>query len=163
MDLSASVAIEKRINDLRNLLRQRNVSDVDNHVYTYEAGTVFMDMVRECEKTGDYVMNVLEARLGIDHNGLHFKGVYIDTGAKLVYVDRQNVYFTRPEYNLLKFFLENPDRDLSREEIQAILPEGTVLSDRTVDLYFARVRKKIGPYAAHLVSRPDAGYRLQSE
>ena len=65
--LEDSIEVEKQINELRNNLRQQNVTDVDNHVYTYEAGTVFMDMVNECEKTGDYVMNVLEARLGTDH------------------------------------------------------------------------------------------------
>ena len=66
--LEDSIEVEKQINALRNTLRQRTLADVDNHVYTYEAGTVFMDMVNECEKTGDYVMNVLEARLGVDHN-----------------------------------------------------------------------------------------------
>ena len=70
--LEDSIDIEKRINALRDTLRQRNLDDVDNHVYTYEAGTVFVDMVNECEKTGDYVMNVLEARLGIDHNDPRF-------------------------------------------------------------------------------------------
>ena len=63
-----SIEVEKKMNALRNELRQRNIDDVENNVYTYEAGTVFMDMVNECEKTGDYVMNVMEARLGIDHN-----------------------------------------------------------------------------------------------
>ncbi len=66
--LSESISIERRINELRNEMRQRNVSAVDNHEYSYEAGTVFMDMINECEKTGDYIINVLEARLGVDHN-----------------------------------------------------------------------------------------------
>ena len=162
VQLSASIQLEKRINEFRNLLRQRNATNVDNHVYSYEAGTVFMDMVNECEKTGDYVMNVLEARLGVDHKGLHFQGILIDTGAKLVSVDRQNVYFTKPEYNLLKYFLENPDKVCTRQELQSIMPEGTVLSERTIDLYFARIRKKIGPYAACLVSDPDQGYSLRT-
>ena len=68
VNMEDSIEVEKKMNALRNALRQRNVTDVDNHVYTYEAGTVFMDMVNECEKSGDYVMNVMEARLGIDHN-----------------------------------------------------------------------------------------------
>ena len=66
--LSESISIERRINELRNEMRQRNVDAVDNHEYSYEAGTVFMDMINECEKTGDYIINVLEARLGVDHN-----------------------------------------------------------------------------------------------
>ena len=76
--LEESIDIEKKINALRDTLRQRNIEDVDNHVYTYEAGTVFVDMVNECEKTGDYVMNVLEARLGIDHNDPQFKEIIPD-------------------------------------------------------------------------------------
>jgi phosphate:Na+ symporter len=63
-DIRDSISIEREINGLRDSLRAQNIKDVDNHVYSYEAGTVFMDMVSECEKTGDYIMNVVEARLG---------------------------------------------------------------------------------------------------
>ncbi|MCR4909667.1 MAG: Na/Pi cotransporter family protein [Bacteroidales bacterium] len=63
-DIRDSLSIEREINGLRDSLRAQNIKDVDNHVYSYEAGTVFMDMVSECEKTGDYIMNVVEARLG---------------------------------------------------------------------------------------------------
>ena len=69
-DINESIEVEKKINALRNTLRQQNIDNVDDRVYSYEAGTVFMDMVNECEKTGDYVMNVLEARMGVDHNNM---------------------------------------------------------------------------------------------
>ena len=64
--LDQSNEIEARINELRDTLRARNIQDVENNVYTYEAGNVFMDMISESEKTGDYVMNVVEARLGVE-------------------------------------------------------------------------------------------------
>ena len=64
--LDESVQIEGKINELRDTLRVRNIQDVENNVYTYEAGNVFMDMISESEKTGDYVMNVVEARLGVE-------------------------------------------------------------------------------------------------
>ena len=64
--LDRSNEIEARINELRDTLRVRNIQDVENNVYTYEAGNVFMDMITESEKTGDYVMNVVEARLGVE-------------------------------------------------------------------------------------------------
>ena len=64
--LDQSNEIEARINELRDMLRIRNIQDVENNVYTYEAGNVFMDMITESEKTGDYVMNVVEARLGVE-------------------------------------------------------------------------------------------------
>ncbi|MBO4470059.1 MAG: Na/Pi cotransporter family protein [Bacteroidales bacterium] len=64
--LDQSNEIEARINELRDSLRVKNIQDVENNVYTYEAGNVFMDMITESEKTGDYVMNVVEARLGVE-------------------------------------------------------------------------------------------------
>ena len=56
--------IENEINNYRNQLKSQNISDVNNHVYTYAIGTIYMDIVSECEKLGDYVVNVVEARMG---------------------------------------------------------------------------------------------------
>lgn len=63
--LSESEAIEARINNLRNTLKQANIDNLDKHVYGYDNGTVFIDLIGECEKTGDYIMNVVEARFGV--------------------------------------------------------------------------------------------------
>ena len=43
----------------------KGITDVNNHEYTYAVGTIYMDLINECEKLGDYVVNVVEARLGI--------------------------------------------------------------------------------------------------
>ncbi len=157
--LTPSAEIEMQINALRTTLKQKNLDNLDNHVYGYDSGTLFNDFVSECEKTGDYIMNVVEARLGAARNGVRFKGIQIDTDAKMVTVDRNVVAFTKTEYELLKLFLENPDRAFSREELlEAAWPEGVVVSERTVDVNITHIRKKIGPYAAHLVTRPGFGY-----
>ena len=63
-DIEVSAQLEQRINAQRNNLKQQSLTDVDNHVYTYDNGTVYMDLVNEMEKVGDYVLNVAEARLG---------------------------------------------------------------------------------------------------
>ena len=47
-----------------NQLKFQNINDVNNHEYTYAVGTIYMDIVNECEKLGDYVVNVVEARMG---------------------------------------------------------------------------------------------------
>lgn len=57
--------IENEINNYRNQLKSQNIRDVNNHVYTYAVGTIYMDLVNECERLGDYVVNVVEARMGI--------------------------------------------------------------------------------------------------
>ncbi|MBR1782434.1 MAG: Na/Pi cotransporter family protein [Bacteroidales bacterium] len=64
-DIGLSSSYEQSINELRGNLKQQNIQDLDNQVYTYDNGTVFMDLVNEYEKVGDYVLNVAEARLGL--------------------------------------------------------------------------------------------------
>jgi phosphate:Na+ symporter len=56
--------IENEINNYRNQLKAQNIIDVNNHLYTYAEGTIYIDLVNECEKLGDYVVNVVEARMG---------------------------------------------------------------------------------------------------
>ena len=64
-DVNRSFNIEHEINNYRNQLKTQNITDVNNHEYTYAVGTIYMDLINECEKLGDDVVNVVEARLGI--------------------------------------------------------------------------------------------------
>ena len=63
-DVNRTFNIENEINNYRNQLKSQNINDVNNHEYTYAVGTIYMDIVNECEKLGDYVVNVVEARMG---------------------------------------------------------------------------------------------------
>ena len=64
VDINRSFNIENEINNYRKQLRNQNINDIDNHLYTYTSGTMYMDIINECEKLGDYVVNVVEARMG---------------------------------------------------------------------------------------------------
>ena len=64
LDVNRSFNIENEINNYRTQLKSQNINDVNNHEYTYAIGTMYMDIVSECEKLGDYVINVVEARMG---------------------------------------------------------------------------------------------------
>ncbi|MBR1464250.1 MAG: Na/Pi cotransporter family protein [Prevotella sp.] len=61
--VNRSFNIENEINNFRDQLKSQNINDVNNHVYTYGIGTIYMDIINECEKLGDYVINVVEARM----------------------------------------------------------------------------------------------------
>ena len=63
-DVNRSFNIENEINNFRQQLKSQNINDVNNHEYTYAVGTIYMDLINECEKLGDYVVNVVEARMG---------------------------------------------------------------------------------------------------
>lgn len=64
-DANLSFNIENEINNYRNQLKSQNINNVNNHLYTYAIGTMYMDIIQECEKLGDYVVNVVEARMGV--------------------------------------------------------------------------------------------------
>ena len=64
-DANLSFNIENEINNYRNQLKSQNINDVNNDLYTYAIGTMYMDIIQECEKLGDYVVNVVEARMGV--------------------------------------------------------------------------------------------------
>ena len=64
-DVNRTFNIESEINNYRNQLKSQNIADINNHEYTYAVGTIYMDLINECEKLGDYVVNVVEARMGL--------------------------------------------------------------------------------------------------
>ena len=64
-DVNRTFNIENEINNYRNQLKSQNINDINNHEYTYAVGTIYMDLINECEKLADYVVNVVEARMGL--------------------------------------------------------------------------------------------------
>ncbi len=63
-DMRETYRIENEINNMRQQLKDQNFIAVDNREYEYTVGTMFSDIVGDCEKLGDYVVNVVQARLG---------------------------------------------------------------------------------------------------
>ncbi len=64
-DVNQTFNIENEINNYRNQLKNQNVVDVNNKEYDYQMGVHYMDIIVECEKLGDYVVNVVEAQTDV--------------------------------------------------------------------------------------------------
>ena len=62
-DTKETFRIENEINLLRQRLKTDNINSVNEHEYSYVLGTMYSDFFNECEKLGDYVVNVVQARL----------------------------------------------------------------------------------------------------
>lgn len=60
-DINQSYNIENEINNYRNQLKVHNIEDINDKKYDYQVGVYYMDMVGECEKLGDYILNVVQA------------------------------------------------------------------------------------------------------
>ena len=63
-NIQETFRIENDINTLRTQLRNENIEDIGKRSYSYLIGTQYLDFINECEKLGDYVVNVVQARLG---------------------------------------------------------------------------------------------------
>ena len=59
--IKTSVNIEHEINNYRTQLKNQNLQDVNSGRYDYQLGVFYVDFISECEKLGDYVMNVVQA------------------------------------------------------------------------------------------------------
>jgi phosphate:Na+ symporter len=49
---------------MRQRLKAANIRAVNDKEYDYAIGTMYTDLINECEKLGDYVVNVVQARFG---------------------------------------------------------------------------------------------------
>jgi len=65
IDMERIMTAEQNINNLRNELREQNIADINDHKYDYAVGTMYMDLINECEKLADYIVNVVEARMQV--------------------------------------------------------------------------------------------------
>ena len=66
-DFRPSEEIEAQIDACRQTLKEQNMIDLDAHEYGYDSGSIYIDLINEAEKAGDYIINVVEARLGTSH------------------------------------------------------------------------------------------------
>ncbi len=87
----------------------------------------------------------------------------IDTVNNLVLVEGKPVELTRREYMILCLMAGQPGHFFTREEImESVWPNDALVSDRSVDVHIARLRKKLGPEGRRLVNRTGFGYALQN-
>ena len=156
LSLSDSLSIESDINELRNQLKGETVMGVNSHQYSYTLGTLYNDIVADSEKIGDYVMNIVEARLG--KHLLSYEGLQLNLDKKTATIDGNPVNLTRTEFELLHLLLSNRGKVLSRQQLMDTIWAGVIVTDRTVNVNITRLRKKLGKYAQNIASRTGFGY-----
>lgn len=66
--ITASLNIEHEINNYRAQLKNQNLHDVNSGLYSYQLGVFYVDFISECEKLGDYVMNVVQSGKGLNND-----------------------------------------------------------------------------------------------
>jgi len=92
---------------------------------------------------------------------LQIDGLKLDMNLKQCHVDGQLVNLTKTEFELLAFLMTNPGKIYSREEIVHRVWGNVIVLDRTIDVNITRLRSKIGPYGAYIITRLGFGYGFQ--
>ena len=159
LSLADSLSIESDINELRHQLRGETVMNVNSHLYSYALGTLYNDVVADCEKIGDYVMNIVEARLGKHLQS--YKGLQLNLDKKTATIDGNHINLTRTEFALLHLLLVNRGKVLSRQQLMDCVWAGVIVTDSTINVSITRLRKKLGSYAQNIVSRTGFGYLFE--
>ena len=99
-----------------------------------------------------------------DTKVLTFADVEIDVTRRIVSKHGEELKLTRAEYNLLTYFLQNPDRALSRDMIlNSVWGYESFPNTRTVDAHVVRLRQKLEAdpeCPRHFLTLHKVGYRF---
>lgn len=161
LTIDHSQAIERDINTLRDRLKTDAINAVNDRLCSSALGSLYSDIVSDCEKLGDYVMNVVEVRLG--RRLLSYRGLYVNIDKKSVTVDGVSAGLTRTEFDLLCLLLVNRGKVLTRTQLLNSIWSDVVVTERTVNINITRLRKKLGVYARNIESRQGVGYMFNDD
>lgn len=90
------------------------------------------------------------------------EGLVVDDIAHDVFVDDEKVYLTPKEYDLLKFFINNKNIALSRDQLLANVWDYDFYGDdRTVDTHVKTLRKNLGNYSNLIKTVRGIGYKFE--
>ena len=118
--------------------------------------------IREVIARVNVVINRNAPPADLKEENLRHEGLVIDDGSKTTTVDGTSVALTRTEFELLRLLMKERGKVFSRRQLlDLIWPSNVVVIERTVDVNIARLRKKLGRYAACLVSRTGFGYSFE--
>ena len=106
----------------------------------------------------------VESQTKVDDGIITFKGLEVNTLRKSCRVDGEELSLTRKEFDILVLLLQSRGTILSREQImKRVWSTEVVVLDRTIDVNITRMRKKLGHYGNHIITRTGYGYGFEEE
>lgn len=116
-------------------------------------------VLRRSERRSRPVKQVAESS---DSNIITFEGLEVNNLNKRCFIDGSEVQLTRKEFDILVLLLSHRGTILSREQImKQVWSDEVVVLDRTIDVNITRMRKKLGQYGNHIVTRTGYGYGFE--
>lgn len=155
--------------------------EIIGHIRTKEIPVIFLTAKQEVSDkvkglrlgAEDYIVKPFEAmellarvevvlrRTNRGRNVLQYRDIVVNIDEHTVKKGGELVALTPKEFDVLVFFLQNPDLLLTRERLlEAVWGYGFAGESRTVDIHVQQMRRKMG-LQKHLITIPKMGYRLE--
>jgi two-component system alkaline phosphatase synthesis response regulator PhoP len=97
-----------------------------------------------------------------EDESIKFKNIEINSTTHTVRINKEEIFFPKKEFQLLKFFLSNRGKVYSREILlNQVWGENIYVIDRTIDVHIAKLREKLGEYSDHIETIKGLGYRFK--
>lgn len=112
------------------------------------------------------IINRVNRRLSkkVENEVWEYKTLKIDLDARIVYCDNSKIELTNKEFELLNYFVKNPNIAITREQLlEKVWGNNFDGDDRTLDSHIKSLRKKIGVYADNIITLRRVGYRFEIE
>ncbi|MBQ8775350.1 MAG: response regulator transcription factor [Alistipes sp.] len=93
---------------------------------------------------------------------IRFEELVVNLLKKRCTISGEEISLTRKEFDILVLLLSNIGTILSREQImKRVWSDEVVVLDRTIDVNITRMRKKLGKYGNHIITRTGYGYGFE--
>jgi two-component system phosphate regulon response regulator PhoB len=90
-------------------------------------------------------------------------GIRINKNEMSLTVDGESVTITRKEIDLLCYLLTHRGQVLSREHLlNSVWDNNGYVLERTVDVHITHIRRKLGPYGKHIITKSGYGYMFEN-
>jgi DNA-binding response OmpR family regulator len=163
-----SAALAKDLQQVATGMKVNSAADDNSGYAISERMRVRIRALEQADQNtqnGANMLKVAEGGIqGIVDELREMKQLAINAANKTICIDGNPIALTRTEYELLKLLLEHHGQMFSRQQLlDSVWPQDVIVTERTVDVNVARLRKKLGRYAVCLVSRTGFGYGFEKK
>ena len=93
-----------------------------------------------------------------------YKGIKVDFKGRVLYIDNKEVELTPKEFDILVFFINNPNTAISREQLlNKVWGYDYYGDERNVDTHIKTLRNNMGKYRDLIVTIRSIGYKFVYE
>jgi DNA-binding response OmpR family regulator len=97
-----------------------------------------------------------------DVSTIQLGDIQIDQMTKKVITKKEKIDLTRKEFEILAFLARHSGRIFSRNDLlNQIWEDDVIVTERTVDVNIARLRKKMGEFGQYIKNKPGYGYYFE--